>query len=67
MAKVKVVHSQSKNAWNIVNTKLGSKYKIAIIPYVYCEDPEITADQKKEAENHANLIAEQFNNGTIPL
>ena len=31
--KTKVVHSQSKNAWNVVNTELGGKYKIARIPY----------------------------------
>ena len=36
--KTKVVHSQSKTAWNIVGEELGKKYKIARIPYIKVED-----------------------------
>ena len=31
--KTKVVHSQTKSAYNVVGTSLGNKYKIARIPY----------------------------------
>lgn len=67
MEKVKVVHSQSKPAFNIVSVKFGAKYKIARIPYVICGYNEIDTREKKQAENHANLIAKHFNNGDIPL
>lgn len=36
--KTKVVHSQSKTAWNIVGEELGKKYKIARVPYIKIED-----------------------------
>ena len=32
--KVKIVHSQSKPAWNIIGNKLGYKYKISYIPKI---------------------------------
>jgi len=59
--KVKIIHSQSKPAWNIVGTKLGAKYKIARIPYVSGTD-EITANNnRQEAFEHAEFIAYCFN------
>lgn len=32
--KTLIKHSESKNAWNIIGTKLGGKYKIARVPYI---------------------------------
>lgn len=39
--KTKVVHSQSKTAWNVIGEQLGGKYKIARIPYLVVDDSEI--------------------------
>ena len=36
--KTEVKHSQSKNAWNVVGTGLGEKYKIARVPYEVVEE-----------------------------
>jgi hypothetical protein len=62
--KWKVVHSQSKNAWNVINTSLGCKYKIARFPY---EPINITGYDdynttiKEEARQNALLFAEAPN------
>lgn len=56
--KWKVVHSVSKDAWNVVNTELGGKYKIARVPYVVSEDnDEWDLKRKIQAENIAQLIS----------
>jgi len=47
--ETKVVHSQSKNAWNVVNTELGGKYKIARIPYSQTDDDVLNTIWKYEA------------------
>ncbi len=61
--RVKVVHSQSKTAWNIVGERPGCKYKIARIPYFAIEDSEaLTSQNIYEALLHAKFIAECFNN-----
>jgi hypothetical protein len=60
--EVKVVHSQSKSAWNIIGTKLGGKYKIARIPYQFAGDEELNTRYRLEAFNHAEFIAYCFNN-----
>jgi hypothetical protein len=61
--KVKVVHSQSKAAWNIIGDQLGCKYKIARIPYMVDENSEIlTTKNKYEALVHAQFISQCFNN-----
>ena len=60
--KTKVVHSQSKPAWNIVGTTLGGKFKIARIPYVVTTDEDVNLINKAEAVDHANFISECFNN-----
>jgi len=52
--KTHVVHSQTKDAWNVIGKSLGSKYKIARIPYI--------SGETKEAFNHAAFISECFNN-----
>lgn len=60
--EVKVVHSQSKSAWNVIGTFPGQKYKIARIPYLIVENSEIlTTQNKNEALEHALFISECFN------
>lgn len=54
----KVKHSESKNAYNIIGTLLGSKYKIARLPYFsYDLLPKYSSGNKIEAEADAKLIA----------
>jgi len=61
--KTKVVHSQSKTAWNIIGEQLGGKYKIARIPYLVVDGSEIlTTKNKYEALLHAQFINQCFNN-----
>lgn len=60
--KTKVIHSESKSAWNIIGTTLGAKHKIARVPYVVSVDNEVTEQQKLEAFNHAEFISFCFNN-----
>lgn len=62
--KVKIVHSQTKSAWNIVGETLAGKYKIARVPYIpVCLDG--TNDrERKEAYEHAEFIAYCFNNAS---
>ncbi len=52
----RVVHSMSKPAWNVIGTKLGSKFKIAQVPYV-----DASPESKKEARLHALFISFSFN------
>tara|TARA_R110000782_G_scaffold155934_1_gene248111 strand:+ start:420 stop:773 length:354 start_codon:yes stop_codon:yes gene_type:complete len=62
--KVKIKHSESKHAWNIIGTMAGAKYKIARIPYCQ-EDKEgweiYNTRQKSEALNQAEWIVFCFN------
>lgn len=61
--KTKVVHSESKSAWNIIGTELGKKYKIARVPYQTVENDEILHTRNKaEALEHALFINRCFNN-----
>lgn len=63
--KTKVVHSQKNNAWNVVGTGLGTKYKIARIPYLVIEGNEVfTEIEKSEALKHAKFISHCFNNSS---
>lgn len=63
--KVKVIHSSSKNAWNIVGRELGKKWKIARIPYDEIKDcPIFSTKLKAEALNQAEFIAYCFNNSS---
>ena len=59
--KVKVVHSQSKPAWNIVGTTLGCKYKIAQVPYLPSDDIRLHEMNMVEAHEHASFISDCFN------
>lgn len=60
--KTKVVHSESKTAWNVIGVICGGKYKIARVPYVIVEGCKILNTQNKnEALEHAQFISEAFN------
>jgi hypothetical protein len=60
--KTKVVHSQSKSAWNVIGTTLCGKFKIARVPYIKCNDSEATDINNLEALKHAEFISWCFNN-----
>jgi hypothetical protein len=60
--KTKVVHSQTKDAWNVIGEEPGRKYKIARIQYFKCDDEIITTRNKAEALEHAEFISYCFNN-----
>ena len=60
--KTMVSHSGSKPAWNVTGLTLGAKYKIAVVPYIISENPEVLEMQKNEAEEHARFISYCFNN-----
>jgi len=60
--RTEVKHSKSKDAWNVIGTTLGSKYKIARIPYTVVPDSEILNTRNKhEALEHALFISKCFN------
>lgn len=59
--KTRVVHSQTKSAWNIVGKNLGGKYKIARIPYIALQEDDLTEGNRKEAFEHAEFISYCFN------
>ncbi len=60
--KTKIVHSQSKTAWNVIGDNLGGKYKIARIPYSVTGNEIIDTIEKSEALRHAKFISQCFNN-----
>ena len=61
--KTKVIHSTSKDAWNVVAITLGDKYKIARIPYIVTETIiELNNREKRQALLHAEFISSCFNN-----
>lgn len=60
--KTIVKHSKSKSAWNIVNTTLGEKYKIATVPYIQTDDSQILTKERLEAYEHAEFISKSLNN-----
>lgn len=59
--KTRVVHSQTKSAWNIVGESLGGKYKIARVPYLVMDNQELSERQRVEAFEHATFISYCFN------
>lgn len=59
--KTKVVHSQTKPAWNIIGENLGGKYKIARIPYITSDDESLNSRYRKESFEHAEFISYCFN------
>ena len=54
-----VKHSQSKDAWNIIGTRLGGLYKIARLPYHQDKRMSVqwNEDQKAKQLANANLMA----------
>ena len=60
--KTKVVHSESKTAYNIIGTTLGSKYKVARVPYIVTGHSEIDSREKGEAYEDAVFISLCLNN-----
>ena len=60
--KTRVVHSQSKAAWNIVGVQLGRKYKVARVPYIVTDIPAIDKRERQEAFEQAEFISYCFNN-----
>lgn len=60
--KTKVVHSQTKSAWNVIGTRPGCKYKIARVPYYPLEKEDKADINRVEAFNHAEFISYCFNN-----
>lgn len=57
------MHSQSKDAWNVIGDTVGGKYKIARVPYIVADGSEIlTTRNKNEALEHAEFISYCFNN-----
>lgn len=53
-----IKHSESKDAFNVVGTIVGGKYKIARCPYfVDITLPEFSARNRSECEANAKLIA----------
>ena len=63
--KTRVVHSQTKSAWNIIGAGLGGKYKIARVPYLVADDQEISDRNRIEAFEHAEFISYCFNHSDI--
>lgn len=61
--KTLIKHSESKNAWNIIGTKLGGKYKIARVPYIKIANSKLLTEiEKTKALKHAEFISFCFNN-----
>tara|TARA_R110002051_G_scaffold308116_1_gene379526 strand:+ start:19160 stop:19351 length:192 start_codon:yes stop_codon:yes gene_type:complete len=62
MERYKVVHSQSKNAWNIVGTIAGGKYKIARCPYDQIDgSEEYNTREKYNCLINANVMCAALN------
>jgi hypothetical protein len=62
--KVKIEHSKSIYAWNILSMSTGTKYKIAIIPYSQNNKKGngfLNIKAKAEALEHAEWICFCFN------
>jgi hypothetical protein len=60
--KTRVVHSQTKSAWNVIGDTMGEKFKIARVPYLSTENENITNKERLEAFEHAEFISYCFNN-----
>ena len=58
--KTEVVHSKSKNAWNVVSTEWGGKYKIARVPYSQIDNDILDTRRKHEALEIAMHISKSM-------
>lgn len=59
--ETEVVHSKSKDAWNVIGQTVGCKYKIARVPYLICDNEILNTMAKSEALEHAEFISRAFN------
>lgn len=62
--KTRVVHSNSKTAWNVIGEIPGGKYKIARIPYQHIDQDGydiLNTKNKAEVLEHAQFISYCFN------
>ena len=62
--QTKVVHSETKPAWNVVATSHGDKYKIARVPYsetTIVSGQPIINTSKQQSYEHAKFISDCFN------
>ena len=50
-----VEHSLTKDAWNVVGTDLGEKYKVARVPYFVVEGDDILTTLNKNEDDRTNL------------
>lgn len=64
--KTVVEHSTSKFAWNVLNTRLGGKRKIAVVPYVGVSVDDPNDPNRKEAQEHAEFISKALNKKCKP-
>ncbi len=60
--KTEVVHSLSKNSWNVHGTILGDKFKICRVPYIVTGDSIIDTIKKHEALQIALFISKSLLN-----
>lgn len=49
-------HSEKNTAWNIIGTELGSRYKIAILPYLIESALSENWNNKEKYEQKANAL-----------
>jgi hypothetical protein len=61
IGRVEVKHSESKTAWNIVNTRLGGRYKIARVPYISSDSVVLHKREMEESLAIAKFIAQKIN------
>ena len=54
--KWELKHSQSKNAFNVVGTKLGGRYKVARLPYEASFNMSKEFNEKAYYEQKANAL-----------
>jgi len=60
--KVRIVHSKTGPAWNIVALSISDKQEVAIVPYNTIEGSDIyNTEKKSEGLQHAQFIARCFN------
>jgi len=61
-SKAKVMHSESKDAWNVIGTVLGGRWKIARFPYLQIEGSQDYNEKEKiEQYSNAMLLADAIN------
>ena len=62
--ETKVIHSESKDAWNVVGDVPGAKYKVARVPYLVIKSEVADTMAKSNALQHALFISQCFNNSS---